>query len=598
MPGITPLLLLASVLGITRGFVIGSLDRSLPRFSSSSGITSVQKLHKPSALFAKIKSDELDETNPEIVIIGSGLAGLSCAALLAHTGHSVVVLESHDTFGGCAHGWERMGYQFESGPSLYSGFSISPSPNPLKNIYQIIGEEPEWITYDRWGTALPEGKFAAKIGPEEFDDVLTKYGGPGAKEDWDKVVKRLTAPGGMSEAAQSIPSLALREDVGAILTLGKYWRSVLKTLKYGKALNESFSTIRDELGIKNRFVLNWLDMLCFLLQGLPSEGTLNAVIAYMLADWYRPGVLLDFPKGGSGAMVDALVRGIRKHGGKVIANQHVEEVIVEDGVAVGVKVRSQRGAGEINTVRASQAVVSNIDMYNSRKIVPKGQCAPFDDMMAEMLQTTPKLASFIHLHAGIDATGLPTEASADFPTQWAYIKDWDLPGGVESPRNVVLVSMPSLIDPSLAPEGKHVLHAYVPATELYEDWEHLDRSSEEYQQKKQEAADFLWSAVEQYIPDARQRSDKRVEQIGTPLTHERFLRRQFGAYGPRIVAGEKTLPGHKTPLGNFYMTGDFTFPGIGVPATASSGAITANCIMSVDKHLKLLDELTEVNVPK
>jgi phytoene dehydrogenase-like protein len=89
------------------------------------------------------------------VVIGSGLAGLSCAALLAHCGRNVVVLESHDTPGGCAHSWERRGFHFESGPSLYSGFSMDRSPNPLKNIFQIIEEDCEWITYDRWGTVLP-----------------------------------------------------------------------------------------------------------------------------------------------------------------------------------------------------------------------------------------------------------------------------------------------------------------------------------------------------------------------------------------------------------------------------------------------------------
>ena len=48
-------------------------------------------------------------------------------------------------------------------------------------------------------------------------------------------------------------------------------------------------------------------------------------------------------------------------------------------------------------------------------------------------------------------------------------------------------------------------------------------------------------------------------QIGTPLTHERFLRRSKGAYGPRVEAGKHTLPGHKTPMKNLYLTGDFTF---------------------------------------
>lgn len=151
--------------------------------------------------------------------------------------------------------------------------------------------------------------------------------------------------------------------------------------------------------------------------------------------------------------------------------------------------------------------------------------------------------------------------------------------------------MPSLIDSSLAPPGKHVIHAYVPATEPYEWWVGLDRKSEEYKQKKEEAAKFLWDAVEMYVPEARARSDKRVEQIGTPLTHERFLRRSFGTYGPRIVAGEQSLPGHRTPLRNFWMTGDFTFPGIGVPAAASSGAITANSIMTVSEHLNLLGRM-------
>ena len=91
----------------------------------------------------------------DVIVIGSGLAGLTCASLLSASSVATTVLESHDTCGGCAHGWTRRGFHFESGPSLYSGFSIDESPNPLKGVFQIIGEEPEWITYDRWGTVLP-----------------------------------------------------------------------------------------------------------------------------------------------------------------------------------------------------------------------------------------------------------------------------------------------------------------------------------------------------------------------------------------------------------------------------------------------------------
>merc|ERR1719162_2533668 len=320
-------------------------------------------------------------------------------------------------------------------------------------------------------------------------------------------------------------------------------------------------------------------------------------MAYMLADWYRPGVTLDFPKGGSGAIADALSRGVeKKKGGRVCVNSHVDEILVENGKACGVKLAD----GSI--IRANKAVVSNADPFVTKKLlsnaITSGKTSPeFNEYMDKMTNTNdndggiPNLKSFIHIHAGIDATGLPPLPSADFPAQWAVVRDWDAPEGVESPRNIVLCSMPSLIDPTLAPEGKHVLHAYVPATEPYEWWEGLDRNSEEYKLKKEEAADFLWSAIEEYVPDARNRAVKGTVQIGTPLTHERFLRRSRGAYGPRVEAGKQTLPGHKTPLEGLLLTGDFTFPGIGVPATAAAGAITANNLVSVPQHFAMLDKI-------
>jgi phytoene dehydrogenase-like protein len=51
------------------------------------------------------------------------------------------------------------------------------------------------------------------------------------------------------------------------------------------------------------------------------------------------------------------------------------------------------------------------------------------------------------------------------------------------------------------------------------------------------------------------------------------------------------LPGHKTPLKGLLLTGDFTFPGIGVPATAAAGAITANTLVSVPQHLAMLNRI-------
>jgi phytoene dehydrogenase-like protein len=218
--------------------------------------------------------------------------------------------------------------------------------------------------------------------------------------------------------------------------------------------------------------------------------------------------MLDFPRGGSGAIVDALVRGVKKHGqGNVCMNCHVDEILVENDKVVRVKLAS----GQV--IWAKQAVISNTIPCITNKLLSKAReeenlhekAASFMDSLIDTNEGTgsiPDLKSFIHIHAGIDATGLPEMPSSDFPVQWAVVRNWGGQEGVEDPQNIVLCSMSSLIDPSLAPEGKHVLHAYVPATEPYEWWEGMGRNSEEYKQKKEEAADFLWSAIEEYVPDA------------------------------------------------------------------------------------------------
>ena len=70
-----------------------------------------------------------------------------------------------------------------------------------------------------------------------------------------------------------------------------------------------------------------MDLLSFLLSGLPADGTVGAEMAFMFAEWYKPGVQLDYPMGGSGAIVEALVRGLTKRGGEIIYNAHVEQVL-------------------------------------------------------------------------------------------------------------------------------------------------------------------------------------------------------------------------------------------------------------------------------
>ena len=60
----------------------------------------------------------------------------------------------------------------------------------------------------------------------------------------------------------------------------------------------------------------------------------------MFSEWYKPGCCLEYPLHGSGAVVDALIRGLQKLGGRISLRSHVESIVVEGGRAVGVKLRS------------------------------------------------------------------------------------------------------------------------------------------------------------------------------------------------------------------------------------------------------------------
>lgn len=65
----------------------------------------------------------------------------------------------------------------------------------------------------------------------------------------------------------------------------------------------------------------------------------------MFAEWYKPGCSLEYPLHGSGAVVDALVQGIQKFGGRVSLSSHVEKIVVESGRATGVVLRG----GQVST---------------------------------------------------------------------------------------------------------------------------------------------------------------------------------------------------------------------------------------------------------
>lgn len=531
----------------------------------------------------------------DVIVVGSGLGGLSAGALCSKYGKSVLVAEAHSIAGGCAHSFERSGYTFDSGPSLWSGCA-SPSFNPLRQVFDAVGEEPDWVQYGGWAMYTESGDFFATAGDvEDWKATMARLGsGQDTVAQWDRLVEFIEP---LQRAVLAVPPLALRADPGALLTAGPYLKAMADPRIGLKAylLSGPWSAVLAAAKVDDPFLINWFNFLAFAFSGLPSDGTVAAAMVYMLAELHKPGALMDYPKGGSGAVVDALVRGLEKHGGELRLRSAVSELIIDgDGISgrcVGVRLAN----GE--TIHAREAVISNAPVWQTAGLLPAPARAAVRSRLnptasaRPLDEATPATPSFMHLHLGIRGDDLGEAELRSI--HHISVPEWK---ELTQPQSAAFVSVPSLLDPALAPPGKHVIHAYLPATEPYEIWEKLDRKSAEYAQLKRERAQPLYDAIKKFIPDIEDRIE--VQMIGSPLTHERFLRRHRGTYGPELAAGQRDFPGAKTPVEGLLCCGDSTWPGIGVPAVAGSGIAAAHAIVGWEAQRELLDELRANGVMK
>ena len=485
----------------------------------------------------------------DVIVIGSGIGGLVTAALLAQYGKRTLIVESHTTPGGVAHGFQRQGFHFDTGPSFYCGLADPQSLNPLRQVLDRLGESLSTVTYDPLGHYhFPEGCLPVYGKSAPYRAAVAQFTCQGSQELQQFEQRLLRLYQGLKE----IPAIALRADWQMIpLLIGRYGLSLLKLFPYIGELNASVGKIMDET-VQDPWVRRLIDLECFLLSGLKASGTIAPEVAFMWGE--RNNSAIDYPIGGSTAIIEALVRGLQKWGGQLRLGSHVERILVKSNQVQGVQLKN----GE---QLQAPIVISNASLWDTYTQLLQPQDLPFS-YRTPALQT-PAVDSFMHLHLGIRADGLDGLTGH-------HVVVHNSQTDITVPGNTCMISIPSVWDPNLAPAGHHVVHAYT--LEPFAGW----NKDKTYQQRKQQRSQTLYRALEKVIPDLRQRIV--VESIGTPLTHARFLRRYQGTYGPAITAGEGLFPSCHTPINGLYRVGDSTLPGIGVPAVAASGIICANTL--------------------
>ena len=495
-------------------------------------------------------------------------------------------------------------------------------------------------------------------------------------------LREITSP--LVRGAATIPAMAMRPGRWSLLPLMRYLPSLFQIVKNGVEISTgTFAPFMNGplFKVTDPWLRNWLDALAFSLSGLPAEMTGAAAMAYVLFDMHREGAALDYPRGGLGEVVQALVRGVeqddvkdvtgkekRKKGSKVHLRRHVESIDTneEGDRVIGLTVRKAGGRKEKIVVKAREGVVCNVPLWSLKKLIKNENAlrilsGGFNDSSSQgivsysfgaepnqswmtvskdfvdsdsgrrsvlrpnpcrkdikqstnnflaKLESAEMTGSFLHLHVALNATGLDLDTLLPHYTVMDRGLEGDgtvingVPDGPCGELNMIAVSNPCVLDRELAPEGFIVMHAYGAGNEPYDIWrtnhssnrtnatnpknmlgEHHYGSST-YEALKSSRAIPLWRAIESIIPHARDRAV--LALIGSPFTHERYLRRPFGTYG---AASEDCLKDGSTPIANLVLCGDGVFPGIGVPAVALSGASAANGMVGVWEQWLCLDEL-------
>jgi phytoene dehydrogenase-like protein len=184
-----------------------------------------------------------------------------------------------------------------------------------------------------------------------------------------------------------------------------------------------------------------------------------------------------------------------------------------------------------------------------------------------------KAPSFLSVHIGVRRDALSNKDGNLEDCHHIILERWEDMETAHGALGTLFVSIPTVLDQSVAPEGRHIFHVFTPS--WMEEWKHLSPTA--YREQKERYAARLLERLEPHFPGLAAGIEEM--HVGTPRTHRRFLGRQDGTYGPmthRLLQGLFTMPFNCTAVRGLYCVGDSSFPGQGLNAVAFSGFAAAH----------------------
>lgn len=488
-----------------------------------------------------------------VAVIGSGFGGLAAAIRLQAAGIDTVLFEARDKPGGRAYVYSDAGFTFDAGPTVITAphcieelFEVAGRNMrdyvellPVKPFYRLLWEDGDRFDYDGDGEAMLSQIRARSEsdaqGYQRFVDYTRRVFEKGYGELASTPFLRFM------DMIKVAPDLArLRADRSVYDTVAKY--------------------------VKDEHVRQALSFHSLLVGGNPFDtSAIYTLIHYLERKW---GVY--FPRGGTGALVQALVRVFQELGGELKLDSPVSSISVENSGDRLV----HRVFVEGRPPEAFHAVVSNADLHHTYSRLYRQHSAA--GAMQRRLERLEWSMSLFVLYFGTDVQydDIAHHSVIFGPRYREHLAD--IFDGPELPDDFSLyLHAPSVTDASLAPPGCSTFYVLSPVP-------HLGKANVDWQHEGDRYADRILTYLERYLPDLKRHVVTR--RFMTPETfRDELFAYQGSAFSvaPKLTQSAWFRPHNRDPkIPGLYIAGAGTHPGAGLPGVINSAKATVSVLLS------------------
>ncbi len=477
------------------------------------------------------------EERKKILIIGGGVSGMSVGIYAQRNGFDSTIIEKHSISGGICTAWFRKKYKFD-----YS-------------IQWLVGTKEGAFHDTMWETGILDD--SVKILNSEIHNRNV------AKDGSDLIIYT-----DLRKWRKYLLTIA-PEDFKAIskLCCDIRWASYLKPfdiapalrtpLRYIKALYHCFPSLFMVFRHKDKTFTQYIESLKFKnktlkekLLNVYGEKNFSSYAFLLIMGWYFKKNA-GYPMGGSLGVAHRMQAKYESLGGKFMFKKEVSEILVENNRAVGVRLTDG------STIEADY-VVSAADGYTTLYKMLKGKY--ISKRIDNVYKNWHLFSSFVQVSFGIDKV-----MESDYNVQ-VILAEGEKIGSTTLSHNFRLLNYS--FDPSMAPEGKTTI--VIRFDSPYDFWENL--TTEEYQAEKKRIEEDAIKMLEKHYPGSSQHIE--ICDVATPLTTIRYTGAWRGSYEGFLPTPKNIIDqlDQKIPnLGNFYLAGQWLFPGGGIPPSVQSG---------------------------